>query len=240
MKITLPPAALPREIAHAHRVDGASASGPDTASRTVCLDTETTGLSWRAGHRLVEIACVELISGATTGRTFHRYLNPERAVDRNAIAVHGLDNRFLRQHARFGEVADDFLAFTAGAKLVIHNASFDVGFLNHELHRCGKALLSEICPEIIDTLKLARQAFPGQTNTLDALCARFGIDTTSRTQHGALIDAQLLAQAYRSLTQHLENHAPAEAANMPRYNLRPRLSVSDSKALQARPMDLKP
>ena len=208
--------------------------------RVVALDTETTGLSWRQGHRVVEVACVELVDGVKTGRTFHRYLNPERAIDPRAQAVHGLSAGFLRQQPVFADVVDEFMAFIAGAKLVIHNAPFDVGFLDNELRRCDQRALSQMASEVVDTVKLARLAFPGQKNSLDAVCERFGIDTSAREVHGALIDAALLADAYLALARHLDDSPLAQAANAPRYHLRPRRHASPDEGLSVRPMELLP
>jgi DNA polymerase-3 subunit epsilon len=179
------------------------ASVPPTASpmRQILLDTETTGLSWDKGNRVVEIGCVELVERRPTGRTFHRYLNPERDFEPGAQEVTGLTLEFLADKPKFADVVDEFLAFIEGAELVIHNAAFDVGFLDAELSRCGAHLGSvrDRCG-VQDSLELARQRFPGQRNSLDALCRRLGVDNAHRQLHGALLDAQLLAEVYLALT----------------------------------------
>ena len=171
------------------------------SGRIVILDTETTGLDVAQGHRLIEIGCIELLDRRPSGRTFHRYLDPQRAVDAGALAVHGLDDAFLSTQPRFAEIAAEFLAFIEGAALVIHNAAFDLGFLDAELARLDSrhVPLARRC-EVIDTLLIARERFPGQRNSLDALCRRFGVDHSGRTLHGALLDAELLADVYLALT----------------------------------------
>ena len=169
--------------------------------RQIILDTETTGLSWEKGNRLVEIGCVELVGRRPTGRTFQRYLNPEREMEPGAAEVTGLTLEFLADKPRFAEVVDDFLAFIAGAELVIHNAEFDVGFINYELRLLGDAHGSlERHAGVLDTLKLARELYPGQRNSLDALCKRLGVDNKHRQLHGALLDAELLADVYLAMT----------------------------------------
>ena len=169
--------------------------------RHVILDTETTGLEWRKGNRVVEIGCVELVERRPTGRTFHRYLNPEREFEVGAQEVTGLTLEFLADKPKFGEVADEFLAFVDGAELVIHNAAFDMGFLEYELERlnAGHGRLRDRV-RVTDSLELARQRYPGQRNSLDALCKRLGVDNSHRQLHGALLDAQLLAEAWLALT----------------------------------------
>ena len=169
--------------------------------RQVVLDTETTGLSWEKGNRVVEIGCVELIERRPTGRTFQRYLNPEREFEPGAQEVTGLTLEFLADKPKFPEVVDEFLAFIDGAELIIHNAAFDLGFLDAELSRCGAHLgcVRDRCG-VQDSLQLARQRFPGQRNSLDALCRRLGVDNAHRTLHGALLDAELLAEVYLSMT----------------------------------------
>lgn len=169
--------------------------------RQIVLDTETTGLSWDKGNRVVEIGCVELLERRPTGRTFHRYLNPECQFEAGAQEVTGLTLEFLADKPKFAEVVDDFLAFIQGAELVIHNAAFDLGFLDAELARCGAHLgcVRDRCG-VEDSLELARQRFPGQRNSLDALCRRLGVDNAHRQLHGALLDAQLLAEVYLALT----------------------------------------
>lgn len=165
--------------------------------REIVLDTETTGLDPKAGHRIVEIACIELLNHVPSGRHWRRYLNPERDMPEEALRIHGLTAEFLAEHPRFEEVADDFLSFIEGAKLVIHNAPFDLGFLNAELERTGRPLLSEDIAE--DTVAMARAKFPGSPANLDALCRRFEIDNSERSFHGALLDCELLAEVYLEL-----------------------------------------
>jgi DNA polymerase-3 subunit epsilon len=165
--------------------------------REIVLDTETTGLDPYQGDRLVEVGCIELVNRIPTGQTFHRYVNPERDVPHSAFEVHGLSTEFLKDKPRFTEVADELLAFLHGAPLVIHNAAFDIGFLNAELERAGKAVLAR--ERIVDTLLLARRKHPGGSNRLDDLCARYGIDNSKRTKHGALLDAEILAEVYIEL-----------------------------------------
>lgn len=165
--------------------------------REIVLDTETTGLDPASGDRIVEIGAVELLNHVPTGQTFHVYLNPDRDMPAEAEAVHGLSAAFLADKPRFAEVAEDFLAFIGDSLLVIHNASFDVGFLNAELSYLRKASIA--AEQVIDTLHLARKKHPGSPNSLDALCRRYGIDNTRRTFHGALLDAELLAEVYLEL-----------------------------------------
>lgn len=169
--------------------------------RQVILDTETTGLSWERGNRVVEIGCVEFVERRPTGRTFHRYLNPDCAFEQGAQEVTGLTLEFLADKPRFAEIVDEFLEFIDGAELVIHNAAFDVGFLDNELRLAGATYgcLADRC-RVEDSLLLARQRYPGQRNSLDALCRRLGVDNTHRQLHGALLDAQLLAEVYIGLT----------------------------------------
>lgn len=170
--------------------------------RQILLDTETTGLLPSEGHRVIEIAALELVERQLTGVTYHQYLNPERPVDPGARAVHGLDEAFLADKPRFAEIVKDFMDFISGAELIIHNAAFDVGFLNHELNLLSPpwGALERYC-QIFDTLTLARRQFPGKHNSLDALCERYHIDHSARAhQHGALLDAQLLAQIYLAMT----------------------------------------
>ncbi len=169
--------------------------------RQVVLDTETTGLSYRDGHKIIEIGCVELIDRRLTKNTFHVYLNPDREIDAGAIEVHGITNEFLQDKPRFKDIVDDYLAFTEGAELVIHNAPFDVGFLNHELSMLGGAKTTvEQHSTVFDTLPFARKKYPGARATLDALCKRFGIDNSHRELHGALLDAEILADVYLAMT----------------------------------------
>ena len=170
-------------------------------TRQVILDTETTGLEVAAGHRIIEIGCVELIDRRPTRRTFHRYLNPDRAVEAGALEVHGIDDEFLAGQPRFADVVDEFLDFVSGAELVIHNADFDIEFLNSELRRLGRTMRDiRTCCGVLDTLALARQMHPGQRNTLDALAKRYDVDNSRRELHGALLDAQILAEIYLTMT----------------------------------------
>jgi len=169
--------------------------------RQIVLDTETTGLEWKKGNRVVEIGCVELLERRPTGRTFHCYLNPEREFEPGAQEVTGLTLEFLADKPKFADVVEEFLAFVDGAELIIHNAAFDLGFLDAELSQCGGGygrMVDRVT--VLDSLELARQRYPGQRNSLDALCRRLGVDNSHRQLHGALLDAQLLAEAYLALT----------------------------------------
>ena len=170
-------------------------------SRQIVLDTETTGLEAGRGHRIIEIGCVELIERRPSGRHFHRYLNPGRAIDPGAIAVHGIRDEFLLDKPRFAEVVHEWLEFIRGAELLIHNAAFDVGFLDAELALAG-AQHGRVADHasVVDTLAMARGKYPGQKNTLDALCRRLGVDNTHRELHGALLDARLLAEVWLAMT----------------------------------------
>jgi DNA polymerase-3 subunit epsilon len=169
--------------------------------RQIVLDTETTGLSAKQGHRIIEIGCLELVDRRLTGREFHRFLNPDRDIDQGAEAVHGISRADLETEPRFSEIADEFLVFIKDAQLIIHNATFDVGFLEHELklmkHKKAKI---EDHATVLDTLPLARKMHPGQRNSLDALCKRYEVDATKRDVHGALIDSELLANVYLAMT----------------------------------------
>ncbi|MDA7086472.1 DNA polymerase III subunit epsilon [Pseudomonas sp. SA3-5] len=170
--------------------------------RSVVLDTETTGMPVTDGHRIIEIGCVELMGRRLTGRHFHAYLQPDREIDEGAIAVHGITNDFVQDKPRFKEVADEFFEFIKGAQLIIHNAAFDVGFINNEfslIKQLDRADLSEHCA-ILDTLLMARERHPGQRNSLDALCKRYGVDNSGRDLHGALLDAEILADVYLTMT----------------------------------------
>ncbi|GAB1395170.1 DNA polymerase III subunit epsilon [Rhodocyclaceae bacterium] len=169
--------------------------------RQVVLDTETTGLEWRNGERVIEIGCVELVSRKLTGRHFHHYLNPEKAIAAGAQAVHGLTDEFLADKPKFADIADEFLAFIDGAELIIHNAPFDVGFLDNELALLGREPLKSVCGNIVDTLRMARDMRPGKRNGLDALCIEFGVDNSGRQLHGALLDAELLSDVYLAMTR---------------------------------------
>lgn len=176
--------------------------------RQIILDTETTGLEPKLGHRIIEIGCVEVIDRRLTGRHYHQYLQPDREIDDGAIEVHGITNEFLVDKPRFSDISADFIEFIKGAQLVIHNAPFDVGFINHEFGLLNSTRdtghlthdpLETFC-DVLDTLALARQMHPGQRNSLDALCKRYDIDNTQRTLHGALLDAEILADVYLMMT----------------------------------------
>ena len=169
--------------------------------RQIVLDTETTGLSTKNGHRIIEIGCLELVNRRITGREFHRFLNPDRDIDEGAERVHGISRADLDTAPRFPEVVDEFLAFIKDAELIIHNASFDVGFLDHELQLMKHPAPSiEVHATVLDTLTMAREMHPGQRNSLDALCKRYDVDATKRDVHGALIDSELLANVYLAMT----------------------------------------
>ncbi len=190
--------------------------------RLVVLDTETTGLEASQGHRIVEVAAVELMGRHLTGRHFQRYLNPERDIDPAAQEVHGLSREFLSDKPCFDEVADELLEFLRDATLVIHNAAFDIGFLDHELRRCVRPPLADVAGPTIDTLLMARDLHPGKRNSLDALCERYGIDNSRRTYHGALLDTELLAEVYLAMTRgqeslmmDLEPASPPVVAGLP-------------------------
>lgn len=169
--------------------------------RQIILDTETTGLRTEDGHRIIEIGCVEMVDRRLTGKHYHKYINPQREVEKEAMAVHGITNEFLQDKPLFATLAEELMEFISGAELIIHNAPFDIGFLNYEfmLTRGQWKQITHYC-EVVDTLKLARQMFPGQRNSLDALCKRFGVDNTKRDLHGALLDSNLLAQVYLLMT----------------------------------------
>jgi len=169
--------------------------------RQIVLDTETTGLEPSDGHRIIEIGCVELVNRRITGNTYHQYIQPDRVIDAGAREVHGITDQFLADKPRFADIAGEFLTFIRGAELIIHNAPFDVGFINHEFARLGKSVepLSEHCT-IVDTLAIARRLHPGQRNNLDALCKRYQIDNSQRDLHGALLDAEILADVYLAMT----------------------------------------
>lgn len=175
------------------------------AMRQIILDTETTGLDPKLGHRVIEVAGVELVNRRLTGRHFHRYLNPGRDSDEGALQVHGLTTEFLSDKPKFAEIADEFLDYVSGAELVIHNAPFDVGFLDSELALARKKRIKTYCPEVIDTLRMAKDLHPGKRNGLDSLCDRYQIDNSARTLHGALLDAELLAEVYLAMTRGQES-----------------------------------
>ena len=170
--------------------------------RQIVLDTETTGIDPKEGHRIIEIGCVEVVNRRLTGNHFHAYINPGRHIEQEAIEVHGITNEFLADKPVFSSVANDFVNFIKGSQLVIHNAPFDVGFMDHEFKmeaRTKGVVTSKIC-DVLDTLTLARKMHPGQKNNLDALCKRYGIDNSHRTLHGALLDAEILADVYLLMT----------------------------------------
>ncbi len=169
--------------------------------RQIILDTETTGLDPRQGHRVIEIAAVEMLNRRLTGNHFHRYLNPDRDIEEGALQVHGITRDFLQDKPRFADVSAEFLEFVQGAELIIHNAPFDTAFLNAELALHGMNGLQTYTGEIVDTLLMARNLHPGQRNSLDALCKRYGVDNSTRTLHGALLDCELLAQVYLGMTR---------------------------------------
>ncbi|MBP9218354.1 MAG: DNA polymerase III subunit epsilon [Sterolibacterium sp.] len=169
--------------------------------RQVVLDTETTGTEYKQGDRVVEIGCVELVDRKLTRSTYHTYLNPDCQISAKAQEIHGLSSEFLADKPRFAEVAEEFLAFIQGAELLIHNAEFDRGFLDNELSLLGRPPLRQSVTGIVDTLKMARDMRPGRRNTLDALCKEFGVDNSGRTLHGALLDAELLADVYLAMTR---------------------------------------
>ena len=172
-----------------------------TAMRQIFLDTETTGLNPESGDRIVEIGCIEMINRRLTGEQRHLYLNPERKGSEEAIRIHGLTDDFLADKPLFSAVAADLMDWLRGAEVIIHNAAFDVGFLNAELKRLGRAPVHTVAAKVTDTLAMAREAFPGKSNSLDALCKRLEVDNTQRTLHGALLDAGLLAEVFIRLTR---------------------------------------
>ncbi len=169
--------------------------------RQIVLDTETTGLEPKQGHKIIEIGCVELVERRLTGNVFHQYLQPDREIDAAAVEIHGITNDFLADKPRFGDIAQDFLDYVSGAELIIHNAPFDVGFINHELSLLGDSWgrLEKHC-SVVDSLVLAKKTHPGQRNSLDALCKRYEIDNSHRELHGALLDAEILSDVYLAMT----------------------------------------
>lgn len=212
--------------------------------RQIVLDTETTGLEPSEGHRIIEIGCVELINRRPTGNNYHQFLNPEREIEAGAIEVHGITNESLADKPRFADIAADFLEYIRGAELVIHNAPFDVGFLNAELGLIAAAnggsapRIEDIC-SVVDTLALARRMHPGQKNDLDSLCKRYSVDNTQRTLHGALLDAEILADVYLAMTGGQtglfeDTRTPLQAAAQPEIRRadpnRPRLTVIAASA----------
>lgn len=203
--------------------------------RKVILDTETTGLDCRTGDRVIEIGCVELRGRQLTGQRFHAYINPEREIDPGAIAIHGLTNEFLADKPKFAEIAADFMEFVRGSELVIHNAAFDVGFLNTELGLLQYESIEQLCSEVTDTLRMARELRPGKKNNLNALCSEFGVDNSGRQLHGALLDAELLAEVYLAMTRgqnslEIEFDSPAVDYSMGGTRSRPPLVVLRASA----------
>lgn len=168
--------------------------------RQIILDTETTGLEPEEGHRIIEIGCVELVDRRLTGNNFHQYLQPDRQIDAGAVEVHGIDNAFLADKPRFEDIVEDFVTYIRGAELVIHNAPFDVGFMDHEFRLCASGHQTEDLCTVLDTLSMARRMYPGQRNSLDALCKRYAINNAHRDLHGALLDAEILADVYLAMT----------------------------------------
>lgn len=173
--------------------------------RQIFLDTETTGLYYTQGHRVIEVAAVEVVNRRLTKNHFHYYLNPDREIDQGAQEVHGISSEFLQDKPRFSDIANELVAFIADAELIMHNAPFDVGFLNCEFGLIGLKTVEEITAKVTDTLKIAKEMRPGQRNNLDALCKHFGIDNSKRTLHGALLDAELLADVYMAMTRGQES-----------------------------------
>ena len=173
--------------------------------RQIFLDTETTGLEHKLGHRVIEVGCVEMRNRRLTNRHFHRYINPERDIDAGALAVHGISLEFLQDKPKFADIAEEFLDFVRGAELIIHNASFDVGFLNAELALLAMAPIETVCRAVQDTLRMAKEMHPGKKNNLNALCERYGIDNSHRTLHGALLDSEILAEVYVAMTRGQES-----------------------------------
>jgi DNA polymerase-3 subunit epsilon len=173
--------------------------------RQIFLDTETTGLSPESGDRVIEIGCVEMLNRRLSGRDLHFYLNPERPSSEDALRIHGLTDEFLADKPRFAAVADELMDYLADAELIIHNSAFDIGFLNHELKRLNRPSIESCVAEVTDSLLMAREMFPGKSNSLDALCRRLEVDNTSRNLHGALLDAGLLAEVYLRMTRGQES-----------------------------------
>lgn len=183
--------------------------------RQIVVDTETTGLEPELGHRVIEVAGVELVNRRFTGNNFHRYFNPERESDAGALQVHGLTTEFLGDKPKFRDVAAEFLDYVKGAELIIHNSAFDVAFLNRELSLADLKPVTEYCAGVVDTLRLARELHPGKRNNLDALCERYQVDNSNRTVHGAQVDARLLAEVYLSMTRGQESLAMDVEAPVP-------------------------
>lgn len=205
--------------------------------RQIILDTETTGLDPTQGHRIIEVAAVEMVNRRLTGNHLHRYVNPDREIDAGAMRVHGITPEFLQDKPRFADIAQEFVDFIQGAELVIHNAPFDVGFLNMELRLLEMAPLSNWCDGVTDTLAMAKALHPGQRNNLDVLCKRYGVDNAARTLHGALLDCELLAAVYLALTRGQESlsiglQARSEQADRAAARTRPRPVLLQASALE--------
>ncbi len=212
--------------------------------KQIVLDTETTGLDPKQGHRIIELAAIELCNRKVSERCFHRYLNPEREIDAGAAEIHGLTLERLQNEPKFAEIAPALLEFISGAELIIHNAPFDTGFLNKELELAGLPALSEHCPSIIDTLKLAKDLHPGKKNNLNALCDRYQVDNSHRTLHGAMLDTELLAEVYLAMTRgqesllgdgsdEREERAASLFGGMPRMEVRVLLATEQELAQHA-------
>jgi DNA polymerase-3 subunit epsilon len=195
--------------------------------RQIFLDTETTGLDPRQGHRIIEVACIEMHNRRPTGRHLHKYVNPQREIDAGAAAVHGITLDFLADKPKFADIAEEFLEFISGAELIIHNAPFDLGFLNAELRRLDRVPVETLCNGVTDTLKMAKELHPGKRNSLDALCDRYEIDNSQRTLHGALLDTELLAEVFLAMTR-------GQNALMIEPEFQPRSQNVDGKPRQAR------
>ncbi|RYH38045.1 MAG: DNA polymerase III subunit epsilon [Alcaligenaceae bacterium] len=211
-------------------------------TRQIVLDTETTGLSAEGGDRIIELGCVELLNRKLTGNNLHLYFNPGRDSHEDALKVHGISNEFLKDKPKFAEVADEILQYLQGAEIIIHNAAFDVGFLNKELELIGRPGFRTYVESVTDTLAMAKEMYPGKRNSLDALCDRLGVDNSSRTLHGALLDAELLADVYINLTRGQDalliaddTQEGSDGLRIPAIDLRtlvlPVLSASDQEAL---------
>lgn len=207
----------------------------NTSDRLIVLDTETTGLDAKSGHRIIEIGCVEMRDRRLTGNNLHLYLQPDREIDPGAIAVHGITNEFLIDKPRFVHIVDELQNYLAGAELIIHNADFDVGFLEHEFSLCNQPMdLSKVC-KVTDTLAMARKQFPGQRNNLDALCKRLGVNNSHRTLHGALLDSEILADVYLVMTggQTALSLDQDSAAGAVSVDISSHVDVSQLKAIMA-------
>lgn len=201
--------------------------------RQIVLDTETTGLDPRQGHRIIEVAGIELVNRRLTGRHLHKYVHPERDIDAGAQAVHGISLEFLADKPKFADIAEELAEFIRGAELIIHNAPFDIGFLNAEFDRLGFVPVGTLCHGVIDTLKMAKEIHPGKRNSLDALCERYEIDNSSRTLHGALLDTELLADVYLAMTRG-QNSLMIDVDTAPQPQLGADGQVRQRKQLQVR------